>query len=167
MSTTNEKKDMFLSAQTSVSEERNQYLEKLARSNDNTELAIIHLKNNINWYRHKYSDYNSSKRNSLILNEISRKFKNVNLVKLKSAISRKGILTNFQFLTSLITLMIFTFSFSVYSLINSDYSSDARVFISFLSFMAHIIITVVVGVMYDESHRIKLYRTNLLKDKQQ
>lgn len=167
MNTTNEKKDMFLSAQTSVDEERKQYLEKIARSSDNTELAIIHLKNNINFYRHKYSDYKSSKRNSLILNEISRKFKNANLVKLKNAISRKGILTLPQLFWSMLILMITTFLTSIFLFKISDYSSDAVVFLSFLSFLAHLITTVVVLIVYDESHRIKLYRTNLLKDKQQ
>ena len=97
MSNDKSKQD-YINIELKVKEDIDNYLFNHNKTMDANQLAKIHIKNNINWYRTKYKDVQSSSRNKHIVKDVASKFTNVDTKDLSQYLIRFGIFTLFQYI---------------------------------------------------------------------
>lgn len=93
-------------AQSDIDFQRNHYREKIAKQNNDTSMAIVHLNENLEWYKYKSLDVYSGRRQNWIVGCLKNYFPNLDEKVLRSKLSRSGILTTFQVIVLLNTIII-------------------------------------------------------------
>lgn len=154
MSNDKSKQD-YINIELKVKEDIDNYLFNHNKTMDANQLAKIHIKNNINWYRTKYKDVQSSSRNKYIVKDVASKFTNVDTKDLSRYLIRFGIFTLLQYIMIYIILAT-TISFVLYCLNIATYINGGYV-------MAILIIGYFSALIYDLSSFIKFYYTRKLK----
>lgn len=121
------------------------------KRNENAVLAVMHLRQHLNVYLHKYDFINSSKINKKIVEDISETFKlnKHQRSKIKWYLNRRGI---FDFWTFAIVLAISTIS-ADYWIIKNMESGPQVPLTAGLSLILYIILL----AMFDESTILRFY----------
>ena len=73
----NKNDEDYIKIQLKVDNEKRRHLDKTKKIISSTEYAKIHLKENLDWYKIKYKDIVSSRRNQYITEYIDLNFNNI------------------------------------------------------------------------------------------
>ena len=155
MSNDKSKQD-YINIELKVKEDIDKYLINHNKTMDANQLAKIHIKNNINWYRTKYKDVQSSSRNKHIVNDVVSKFTNVDTKDLSLYLIRFGIFTLLQYIMIYIMLSI-TILFVLYlnNIVHGHIIGGYLISCLIIGYFS--------ALIYDVSSFIKFYYTRKLK----
>lgn len=154
---TNDKsKQDYINIELKVKEDIDNYLFNHNKTMDANQLAKIHIKNNINWYRTKYKDVQSDSRNKRIVNDVASKFTNLDTKDLSLYLIRFGIFTLLQYI--MIYIMLSSTILFVLYLNNIVYD---HIIVGYL--ISCLIVGYVSALIYNISSVIKFYYTRKLK----
>lgn len=144
--------DRYVEAEKKVEQQKSTKKERILNTKSETEYAIIHLKQHLNWYRYEVNHIVSSKRNKNITDRISKLFPNADKQSISNFLSRHLVLTLGQF-------VVFTFSilFLFSSLNMTQYEKADLIDCSFGGFIFGLISTFILSGMYDCGKFIRLY----------
>lgn len=147
----------FINVELAVKKDIESYIAKNTKINTSMELARVHLRNNINWYRIKYKDYNSSDRNKKIVEDIYQKFSDIDKDKLRFYLARFGVFTLFQYI---IFYIISSFLLGILLFTQITQITEIKV-ITFI--LCNFMGCYITALIYDVSSVIKFYYTRKLK----
>ena len=144
--------DRYVEAEKKVERQKAAKKESLLNTKSETEYALIHLKEHLNWYRSEVNHIESSKRNKNITDRISKLFPNADEQSISNFLSRHLVLTLGQF-------AVFTFSilFLFGSLTMTQYEKADLIDCSFGGFIFGLVGTFILSAMYDCGSFIRLY----------
>ena len=160
----NKNAEDYIKIQLKVDNEKRTYLDKTKKIISSTEYAKIHLKENLDWYKIKYKDTVSSRRNQYITEYIDLNFNNIDRRAISKYLTRCGFLSGERLFCYIIILMvliyILLFLFYKYIPVSPEYI----IFIIFTTVILSIVFTSVLMIFYTETSIIKLYFTRKLKE---
>ena len=160
----NKNDEDYIKIQLKVDNEKRTYLDKTKKIISSTEYAKIHLKENLDWYKIKYKDTVSSRRNQYITEYIDLNFNNIDRRAISKYLTRCGFLSGERLFCYIIILMvlinILLFLFYKYIPVSPEYI----ILIIFTTVILSIVFPAVLMIFYTESSIIKLYFTGKLKE---
>lgn len=143
-------------AQSDIDFQRKHYREKIAKQNNDTSMAIIHLNENLEWYKYKSLDVYSGRRQNWIVSRLRNYFPNLDENILRRKLSRSGILTTFQVAVLLNSLII---SLSVVICYCINYEDPIFYIIYALgTIIPCSIFTAIICTTYSESYWMRFFR---------
>lgn len=157
----NKNAEDYIKIQLKVDNEKRTYLDKTKKIISSTEYAKIHLKENLDWYKIKYKDTVSSRRNQYITEYIDLNFNNIDRRAISKYLTRCGFLSGERLFCYIIILMVLIYILLILYYKYIPFSPES--IISITSILS-IVFTSVLMIFYTESSIIKLYFTGKLKE---
>jgi hypothetical protein len=154
----NKNDEDYIKIQLKVDNEKRRHLDKTKKIISSTEYAKIHLKENLDWYKIKYKDIVSSRRNQYITEYIDLNFNNIDRRAISKYLTRCGFLSGERLFCYIIILMVLIYIL-LYKYI--PFSPES---IIFTTSILSIVFPAVLMIFYTETSIIKLYFTRKLKE---
>lgn len=160
---TNKDEQLYLNAIKTTESEIENYINRSKKEATATEYAIAHLKQNLNWYKMKYSKTDSCNRNKEIVDDVYKLFNySIDKNKISTFLSKKGFLSTSEIIVLAVTTYICGL-LVVFTMIDAqDKIELLNIRLGYIIFYG--IFNILFCVTYCSSSLIKFYFTGKIKN---